>query len=67
MKAFKIWRKKRAVKTIGYLDSHTAYKDGEEGGWRAALEWAKSQQKMDHAANGYVIYPEIIDAELEEE
>lgn len=35
-------------------------------GWKAALEWAKSQQEMDHGANGYVIDPEIIEEELEQ-
>jgi len=40
MEEFKKWQQKREIKTLGYLDIHTAFKAGEKNGWRTALEWA---------------------------
>jgi len=39
MSEFEKWQNKRMIKTIGYLNNHTAFKAGEKSGWKAALEW----------------------------
>ncbi len=61
MEQFKKWQKNRPVKTIGYLNNSSAYKAGEENGWREALEWFKSEIDRCHAGN------DVIDMIFEDE
>ncbi len=43
MKAFEDYRIKAEIETIGYLTASGAFDAGREIGWRAALEWARTQ------------------------
>ncbi len=58
MKAFKKWWKKK------YKADFDEYKPIGEAGWKAALEWVKSQS--DEAKNLYMIDVNDMERELEE-
>lgn len=62
MKEFDEWQKTRSVKTIGFLDSNSAYKAGEREGWKMALEWIRV--KVENYTPEDVCY--FIDEELEQ-
>lgn len=62
MEAFKKWQKKRATKTIGYLNALAAYEAGEEEGWRAALGWVLSMEGEEPPL--WIL--ELVEQELEE-
>ena len=45
MREFEKWQRRRAVKTIGYLNNSSAYNAGEKAGYRRALEWVLEQEE----------------------